>query len=76
VIYDTTGTLTIKIPEAKVTRALATIEHLAKLNDEGRLSHLGVVVGGGFLQSLVDGTPSRIGQTYESCMTKYMTLKE
>jgi hypothetical protein len=63
-IYDTTDVPTIKIPETKVSRGQATIEHLLRLNDQEQLSRLTVAVGGGFLQSLVDATPARIGQTY------------
>jgi hypothetical protein len=63
-IYDTTGVPDIKIPEAKVSRGRATIDHLSRLHMRGNLSRLAVAVGGGFLQSLVDATPARIRQTY------------
>jgi hypothetical protein len=62
--YDTSGAPTLRIPEEKVSRGLATIEYLIQQNKRGRLSRLAVVVGNGFLQSLVEGTPARQGQTY------------
>ena len=62
--YDTRGVPTLRIPEEKVSRGLATIEYLIRQNQDGRLSRLAVAVGNGFLQSLVDSTPSRQGQTY------------
>jgi hypothetical protein len=34
------------------------------LDDQGILSRLRAAVGGGLLQSLVDATPARQGQTY------------
>jgi hypothetical protein len=62
--YDTESTPTLKIPEEKVSRGLATIEYLITQNSRGRLSRLAVAVGNGFLQCLVEGTPARQGQTY------------
>jgi hypothetical protein len=63
-IYDTIGVPIHRIPETKVTRGRATVDYLNRANSQGRLSRLTVAVGGGFLQSLVEGTPARIGQTY------------
>jgi hypothetical protein len=63
-IYDTTSVPRMVIPDAKVSRGIATIDFLERTNTQQRLSRLSVAVGGGFLQSLVDATPSRIGQTY------------
>ena len=48
---------------AKVSRSLATLDFVTKTNVEGKLSHLTVSALGGLLQSLVDATPARIGQT-------------
>jgi hypothetical protein len=62
--YDTRGVPTLRIPEEKVSRGLATIEYIIRQNKEGRLSRLAVAVGNGFLQSLVESTPARQGQTY------------
>jgi hypothetical protein len=62
--YDTSETATLRIPEEKVSRGIATIEFLIQQNKRGRLSRLAVAVGNGFLQSLVEGTPARQGQTY------------
>jgi hypothetical protein len=63
-IYDTSSVPRLTIPESKVSHGLATIEFLERTNTQRRLSRLSVAVGGGFLQSLVDATPSHIGQTY------------
>jgi hypothetical protein len=62
--YDTQNVPTLRIPEEKVSRGLATIEYLISQNTRGRLSRLAVAVGNGFLQCLVEGTPARQGQTY------------
>jgi hypothetical protein len=63
-IYDKTSVLIYRIPATKVTRGQATVDYLIHANSQGRLSRLTVAVGGGCLQSLVEGTPARIGQTY------------
>jgi hypothetical protein len=62
--YDTRSTPTLRIPEEKVSRGIATIEYLIHQNEHGRLSRLSVAIGNGFLQSLVGSTPARQGQTY------------
>jgi hypothetical protein len=62
--YDTREVPNLRIPEEKITRGIATIEYLVRQNKVGRLSRLAVAVGNGFLQSLVDSTPARQGQTY------------
>jgi hypothetical protein len=62
--YDTQGVPTLRIPEEKVSRGLATVEYIIRQNTDGRLSRLAVAVGNGFLQSLVESTPARQGQTY------------
>jgi hypothetical protein len=63
-IYDTTSVPIHRIPATKVTQGQATVDYLIRANSQGRLSRLTVAVGGGFLQSLVEGTPACIGQTY------------
>jgi hypothetical protein len=63
-IFDTTKIPTLLIPEAKVFRARATIARILELNQRGELTRLSASVLGGLLQSLVDATPSRQGQTY------------
>jgi hypothetical protein len=62
--YDTTGVPTLRIPASKASRGIATIDYLVEANQREKLSRLAVVVGGRFLQSLVEATPARIGQTY------------
>jgi hypothetical protein len=62
--YDTRGVPTLRIPEEKVSRGIEMIEYLTRQNKVGRLSRLAVAVGNGFLQSLVESTPARQGQTY------------
>jgi hypothetical protein len=63
-LFDTSGVPTIRIPEEKLSRAKATIDYVVALNDQQSLSRLTAAVMGGLLQSLVEGTPSRQGQTY------------
>jgi hypothetical protein len=63
-IYDTTGVPKLIIPEAKCSRGLASIDCLQRMNGQERLSRLSVAVCRGYLQSLVDASPGRIGQTY------------
>jgi hypothetical protein len=63
-LYDTQSHPCIRIPEAKVSRSLATLEFVIRQNHRGQLSRLTVSVMSGLLQSLVDGTPQRQGQTY------------
>jgi hypothetical protein len=63
-IFDTTRVPKMTIPPAKVSRAVATIARVRDLNSWTILTRLGASVLGGLLQSLVDATPSRQGQTY------------
>jgi hypothetical protein len=63
-IFDTTKIPTLLIPSAKISRARATITRIRDLNSRGNLTRLSASVLGGLLQSLVDATPSRQGQTY------------
>jgi hypothetical protein len=63
-LYDSTGHPCIRLPDAKVSRSLATIAFVERQNLQSRLSRLTVSIMGGLLQSLVDSTPQRQGQTY------------
>jgi hypothetical protein len=63
-LFDTEGVITIGIPEEKLYWALATIDFVLALNEQGDLSRLTASVMGGLLQSLVKGTPSHQGKTY------------
>jgi hypothetical protein len=63
-IFDTSTVPTLLIPAAKIARACATIARVRELNDRKQLTRLSVSVLGGLLQSFVDATPSRQGQTY------------
>jgi hypothetical protein len=63
-MYDTHTIPKILLPESKISRARATVEYVIRQNGRGKLSRLSVAVMGGLLQSLVDATPSRQGQTY------------
>jgi hypothetical protein len=64
VLWDTEGTPTIRLPDDKVSRGLATIDYGLLLDEERKLSRLSASVMGGLLQSMVDATPSRQGQVY------------
>jgi hypothetical protein len=63
-IFDTRETPRLRIPSAKLSRSLATLDFVIKMNNQGTLSRLTVAVMGGLLQYLVDATPARLGQTY------------
>ena len=63
-LFDTTSIPKLQIPLAKVSRTLSTLQFVIKMNSRSTLSRLTVAVMGGLLQSLVDATPSRLGQTY------------
>jgi hypothetical protein len=63
-LFDTRETPKLRIPAAKVSRSLATLDFGILMNARGTLSRLTVTVMGGLLQSLVDATPARLGQTY------------
>jgi hypothetical protein len=62
-LYDTSEEPTLLIPDAKISRAQATLTYLQTLGHRP-LSRLALAVAVGLLQSLVDATPQRIGQTY------------
>jgi hypothetical protein len=62
-IYDTTSVPTLRIPDNKRERTLAVLDYV--LSKPGQaLSRLALSVVFGVLQSLVDATPSSIGQTF------------
>jgi hypothetical protein len=63
-VYDTKAVPKVVLPDSKVSRARATLAYVVRQNARGKLSRLTVAVMGGLLQSLVDATPSRQGQTY------------
>jgi hypothetical protein len=61
---DTRGVPSLVIPLAKRERALAMVEHLLDSPVSRQFSRLGLAVVAGVLQSLVEGTPHRLGHTY------------
>jgi hypothetical protein len=63
-LYDTTGIPTLSIPDDKRSRARAMIRFLRSGGPSMRLSRLTLAVVTGLLQSLVEATPQRIGQTF------------
>jgi hypothetical protein len=63
-IYDTTGIPTLKIPADKRSRGLAMIQFLRAGVESMELSRLTLAVVTGLLQSMVEATPQRVGQTY------------
>jgi hypothetical protein len=62
-LYDTRGMPTIRIPTSKRDRAVAMIDYL-HARRQGKVSRLALSVMTGLLQSLVDASPSRMGQTF------------
>lgn len=62
-LYDTTTIPTLRIPESKRTRAIALLEYMGSRRDQP-VNRLSLSIVGGVLQSLVDATPSNIGQTF------------
>jgi hypothetical protein len=63
-LYETTGIPTFSIPNDKRSRGLAMIRFLRAGGSTLELSRLTLAVVTGLLQSLVEATPQRIGQTY------------
>jgi hypothetical protein len=63
-LYSTVGIPTFSIPEDKRNRGLAMIKFLKAGAATAELSRLTLAVVTGLLQSLVEATPQRIGQTY------------
>jgi hypothetical protein len=61
-LFDTTSTPTTRLPEYNRAKAVAMID-FAKSHRQ-RISRLGLAVAVGVLESMVEGTPSRIGHTY------------
>lgn len=62
-IYDTVGIPTLVVPADKRDRAVATLDYVMA-QSERPISRLCLSVVLGLLQSLVDATPSRLGQTF------------
>jgi hypothetical protein len=62
--WDTHRVPTLLVPDNKISRSIATIDYVLMLDDQEILSRLSAAVVGGLLQSLVDVTPSQLGQTY------------
>ena len=62
-LYDTRGTPCMRIPRAKIQRALALLDYLEDVVDR-RLARLTLAVVTGVLQSLVPATPGNIGATF------------
>ena len=62
--FDTRLFPTLRIPLAKRERSLAVVEYLLATPSHQTFSRLSLAVATGILQSLVDGTPNRIGSTY------------
>ena len=63
-LYDTTKVPCVRVMKSKVSRSTATIKYAARQSLRGNLSRLTLAVTTGLLQSLVDATPQRMGQTY------------
>ena len=63
-IFDTVNIPTLRIPTDKRERALNITRHLRSSPPSQRFSRLGLAVAAGILQSLVDATPSFLGNTY------------
>jgi hypothetical protein len=60
--FDTRGVPTIRIPAEKRSKALAMIDYI--ITQSQRISRLALAVMVGTLESLVEGTPDRLGHTY------------
>ena len=63
-LFDTTSIPTLRIPPEKISRCLATMTYIKQLDLEGKLSRLSLSILSGLLQSLVEATPSNLGQTH------------
>jgi len=63
-LYDTTGIPTLRILEEKRSRALAMIRYLKAGDKSIAMSRLALAVVTGLLQSMVEATPQRVGQTF------------
>ena len=62
-VYDTTGEPRLEIPQEKRSRALVQVQYTLS-QSKGEFSRLALSVVNGVLQSLVDATPTRLGQTF------------
>jgi len=62
-LYDMTTIPTLRIPESKRTRAIALLDYIESRRD-WLVNHLSLFIVGVVLQSLVEATPSNIGQTF------------
>ena len=62
-IYDTVGVPTLRIPEAKRSKALAMVDYMEARQGQP-VTRLALSVVTGVLQSLVEATPSHIGHTF------------
>jgi hypothetical protein len=63
-IYDTTGVPTLRIPPDKCKRGLAVIRFLRAGGPTMDVSRLTLAMVTGLLQSMVEATPQRVGQTF------------
>jgi hypothetical protein len=63
-VFDTTGVPTLQLPEDKRSRGVAIIGFLKAGGPSFALSRLSLAVVTGLLQSMVDATPQRVGQTF------------
>ena len=63
-LFDTKGTPTLRIPEAKREKALAMVQHVLLSPADHLFSRLALSVVAGVLESLTEATPDKIGHTY------------
>lgn len=63
-LYNTIGTPTLHVPPNKISRCVASAEFLLHHPRTNRLSRLSLAIVTGILQSVVEATPQRIGQSY------------
>ncbi len=62
-VFDSTGEPRLEIPQEKRSRALVQVQYTLS-QSKGEFSRLALSVVNGVLQSLVDATPTRLGQTF------------
>jgi hypothetical protein len=64
-LFDSRGVPCLRVPVNKHERALAIVEYLLDAPNHGQVfSRLSLAVAAGVLQSLVEATPLRLGNTY------------
>ena len=63
-LLDSRGIPCLRVPVAKRERALAIVDHLWEAPSTREFSRLSLAVAAGVLQSLVEATPLRLGNTY------------